>query len=290
MRRRPARPSGSSSRRGRAWRSTARPGARAGPRDARRRRRPADRAGSRRSFARPSSVDGRPATSVARSAARCAAGSSYSWTCDSQSNAVPGFLPSTHGLHFANRFPPGPTVRFGPIDPRWIGIGDAVGRPVRRDELVRPRAVRGRACPSRPIPRRRPTARRCSGLSSGARSCRSTGCGRRSASGGWARSGPDRARRQSRDVEWPQDPRRHRRRTPRDGRPRPRTRAATRSDLTQNHQVLAYAYEVDGDAVTLRLYDPNWPDRDDVTADDGAGATAAVDRRGCSAGIIRAAR
>ena len=42
-----------------------------------------------------------------------------------ESNAVPGFLPSTHGLRFANRFPPGPTLRLGPIDPRWIGIGDA---------------------------------------------------------------------------------------------------------------------------------------------------------------------
>lgn len=39
--------------------------------------------------------------------------------------AVPGFLPSVHGLHFANAFPPGPTVRLGPIDPRVIGIGDA---------------------------------------------------------------------------------------------------------------------------------------------------------------------
>ena len=27
-----------------------------------------------------------------------------------ESNAVPGFLPSTHGLHFANRFTPGPTL------------------------------------------------------------------------------------------------------------------------------------------------------------------------------------
>ena len=35
--------------------------------------------------------------------------------------------------------------------------------------------------------------------------------------------------------------------------------------LTQSHQVLAYAYEVEGDAVTLRLYDPNWPGRDDVS-------------------------
>ena len=43
------------------------------------------------------------------------------------SNAVPGFTPSTNGLRFANRFAPGPTVRFGPIDPRLIGIGDAAG-------------------------------------------------------------------------------------------------------------------------------------------------------------------
>ena len=42
-----------------------------------------------------------------------------------ESNAVPGFLPSTHGLRFPNRFPPGPTLRFGPIDPRIVGIGDA---------------------------------------------------------------------------------------------------------------------------------------------------------------------
>src|SRR3954468_16331876 len=40
-------------------------------------------------------------------------------------NAVPGFLPSKNGLRFANRFEPGPTVRLGPIDPRWVGVGDA---------------------------------------------------------------------------------------------------------------------------------------------------------------------
>jgi hypothetical protein len=34
--------------------------------------------------------------------------------------------------------------------------------------------------------------------------------------------------------------------------------------LTQSHQVLAYAYEFAGDAITLRIYDPNWPGRDDV--------------------------
>jgi hypothetical protein len=40
-------------------------------------------------------------------------------------NAVAGFLPSTGGLHFANNYPPGPTVKLGFIDPRWVGIGDA---------------------------------------------------------------------------------------------------------------------------------------------------------------------
>ena len=41
------------------------------------------------------------------------------------SNAVAGFLPSTNGLHFANRWEPGPTVRLGVLDPRLIGVGDA---------------------------------------------------------------------------------------------------------------------------------------------------------------------
>jgi hypothetical protein len=34
--------------------------------------------------------------------------------------------------------------------------------------------------------------------------------------------------------------------------------------LTKNHQVIAYGYAEDGRGVTLRIYDPNWPDRDDV--------------------------
>jgi hypothetical protein len=36
--------------------------------------------------------------------------------------------------------------------------------------------------------------------------------------------------------------------------------------LTLNHQVIAYGYAEDGRGVTLRLYDPNWPDNDTVTA------------------------
>jgi hypothetical protein len=36
-------------------------------------------------------------------------------------------------------------------------------------------------------------------------------------------------------------------------------------DLGQNHQVLAYGYADDGNTTTLRLYDPNHPDDDNVT-------------------------
>ncbi|HEV7665834.1 MAG TPA: hypothetical protein VGQ62_20050 [Chloroflexota bacterium] len=35
--------------------------------------------------------------------------------------------------------------------------------------------------------------------------------------------------------------------------------------LCQNHQVLAYGYDISGTDLTLRLYDPNYPNRDDVT-------------------------
>lgn len=34
--------------------------------------------------------------------------------------------------------------------------------------------------------------------------------------------------------------------------------------LTRNHQVLAYGYELDGERLVVRIYDPNWPDDDSV--------------------------
>jgi hypothetical protein len=37
------------------------------------------------------------------------------------------------------------------------------------------------------------------------------------------------------------------------------------NDLKENHQVLAYAYERDGDDLVLLVYDPNRPDSDDVS-------------------------
>ena len=36
-------------------------------------------------------------------------------------------------------------------------------------------------------------------------------------------------------------------------------------DLKEDHQVLVFGYDLDGGAVTLRLYDPNQPGRDDIT-------------------------
>lgn len=37
------------------------------------------------------------------------------------------------------------------------------------------------------------------------------------------------------------------------------------ADLARNHQVLAWGYDLDGDRLTLHVYDPNWPADDDVT-------------------------
>jgi hypothetical protein len=44
-----------------------------------------------------------------------------------------------------------------------------------------------------------------------------------------------------------------------------RVRSSDPFDLKENHQVLAYGYELVDSALTLRLYDPNLPGRDDVT-------------------------
>jgi hypothetical protein len=44
-----------------------------------------------------------------------------------------------------------------------------------------------------------------------------------------------------------------------------RIKSSNPFDLKHDHQVLAYAYELVGTALTLHLYDPNWPQRDDVT-------------------------
>lgn len=175
-----------------------------------------------------------------------------------ESNAVPGFLPSANGLHFANSFPSGPDLHIGPT-----GIGDAArGLCGGMSWYVRERFEAGQ-----PIPP--DTAAPANGSELFKALVR-----RQVLSLDWLRVpfrfwrmaalGPERALLQSRDTEWP------RIRAEIDAGSIAMVGLVRRTGwnplkLTDNHQVLAFAYEIDGDAVTLRLYDPNWPGRDDVT-------------------------
>jgi len=180
---------------------------------------------------------------------------------------VPGFLPSTHGLHYANAWPSGPTVKFGPIDPRIIGVGDAKNGLCGgmcytvRDLFEANVAVPpDRTPPDNGSPRFNSIVRR---------QVQSLDFLRlpvrfwvKSALGGSL--GGDRAS-TTYDREWPAI-----RREIDEGRLANvgliRVAAFNPFKLTSNHQVIAYGYAEDGRGVTLRFYDPNHPDRDDVTA------------------------
>jgi len=179
---------------------------------------------------------------------------------------IPDFLPSANGFHFANAWPSGPTVRLGPIDPRIVGVGDAAdglcggmvytvgdlhaaGVPVPADR--QPFANGSRAFNA--IVRRQVES--LVWLTVPARFWT------RMALGGSL--GGDRAR-ATFEREWPKA-----RALLDAGSPAMvgliRVSSANPFDLTRNHQVMAWGYAEDGRGVTLRLYDPNWPDRDDVT-------------------------
>jgi len=181
------------------------------------------------------------------------------------SNAVPGFLPSQDGLHFANRFESGPTVRLGFLDPRIIGVGDAsAGLCGGMCWFVRERFESGvhipgdRVAPANGSPLFQAIVRR------------------QVMSLDWMRGplhfwfsamgGAQRAAKNTIETEWPKAKKaidaghlpmlgliRH-------AGPNPFA-------LDQDHQVLAYAYTIDDttSTTTIRLYDPNWPDRDDIT-------------------------
>ncbi len=210
--------------------------------------------------------------------------------------AVDGFLPSRHGLPFANAFPSGPTMTLGPFDPRLVGFGDA-------------------------------SAGLCGGMALTARDLFEAGLTAPAASGPPANGSPRfRAlvRRQVQSLDWLRVPLRYfdlqafrpdpptgiaaciGREPPRvvaisDEWPRIRDeidsghpsvvgliRASGASPwrLTSNHQVLAWAYEATEAAITIRVYDPNHPGRDDVelraTIDAGVpGNAGAPDRPRC---------
>lgn len=180
------------------------------------------------------------------------------------SNAVPGFRPSVHGFHFSNRYPPGPTVRLGFIDPRIIGVGDAeAGLCGGMSWFVRERfeaglpIPSGTAAPDNGSPLFRSIVRRqvlsLDWLRGPLRFWRA------------ASMSPAALARRTREVEWPKI------RAAIDAGRLPmvgliRHHGWSPFDLSKDHQVLAYAYETDAGSgeTTIRLYDPNWPDRDDV--------------------------
>lgn len=186
------------------------------------------------------------------------------------------FRPSRHGFHFANRFPPGPTVRLGLFDPRVVGVGDATsglcgGMSAIVRDLFEQRID--------PPPDREPPvngSRRFAAL-----------VRRQVETLDWLRVPvrfydlsafrPDPptwwsrllGRRPAGDValrdEWPRI-----RSEIESGRLAMvglvRRATANPLRLTMNHQVLAYGYRVEPGLLALRLYDPNHPDRDDVEA------------------------
>ncbi len=188
---------------------------------------------------------------------------------------VRGFSPSVHGLHFPNRFPPGPTVTIGRFDPSLFGFGDAsqglcggmalTARDLWAAGLVAPVDL------MEPPPNGSPRFRAL-------------------------------VRRQVQSLDWlrvplryfdlqalrpdPPSPlaqllRREPARVPSTEREWPRIRAeidrgvpalvglirasgASPWKLVQNHQVLGWAWVADDTGFTISVYDPNHPGRDDV--------------------------
>jgi hypothetical protein len=184
------------------------------------------------------------------------------------------FRPSRHGLHFPNRFPPGPTVVLGPIDPSRFGIGDASGGLCGGMALtVADLFAAGiEPPPDREVPangsrRHRALVRRqvqSLGWFRVPLRFWSVAAFRPEAAAPWSRL----LRRASRldlalDHAWPRI---------RDdidaGRPAlvglVRTASLNPLRLVTSHQVLAYGYRTEPGLVSIRVYDPNWPDRDDV--------------------------
>jgi hypothetical protein len=179
---------------------------------------------------------------------------------------VADFAPSTHGFHFANAWPSGPTVTFGPIDPRAIGVG-AANHGLCRGMVYTVAYLHAAHVPApsdrEPFangsPRFKAIVRRqvesLEFLTVPIRFWL------RMALGG--SFGSDRAR-STFEREWPAA-----RAAIDRGELVPigliRVAGINPYQLTKNHQVIAWGYAEDGRGVTLRLYDPNWPDRDDVT-------------------------
>jgi hypothetical protein len=189
-------------------------------------------------------------------------------------NAVPGFLPSVHGLRFANAFPPGPTLTIAGFDPRRVGFGDSSaglcgGMALTARDLFEA-GVLPPADPSPPAngsPRFRALVRRqvesLDWFRVPLRYLDLQALRPDPPSGLAALLGREPPRVDAVVGEWP------RIRAEIDAGRLPvvgliRTAGLSPWMLTRNHQVLAYAYETAGDAITIHVYDPNHPGRDDV--------------------------
>jgi hypothetical protein len=179
------------------------------------------------------------------------------------SHVVPNFLPSEDGLHFPNSYPPGPTVKIGPLDPRLIGVGDAsmglcggMGFFVRRKFNARQPVPAQTAVPDNGSDLFKQLVReQVRSLRFGLVPYRF-----------WRLSSMDDAARKkfTRDEAWPAIRRRL------DANELTqigliRQSARNPFKLIGNHQVLAYGYEIGDDAsIRVRIYDPNHPDNDNV--------------------------
>lgn len=176
---------------------------------------------------------------------------------------VAGFLPSTNGLHFRNQFEPGPTVRLGPIDTRWLrGVGDA------RNGLcggmawyVRERFEAGAAIP----PDEMAPANGSPLFQVLVRRQVQSLEWMRTPFGFWwiAAFGADRTARRTREHELPRI-----RATIDRGRLAMvglvRHQGINPFSLSASHQVVGFGYSIDGAMTTLRVYDPNHPNVDSV--------------------------
>ncbi len=183
---------------------------------------------------------------------------------------VPGFLPSTGGFHFANRWPPGPALRLGlrlpgPVPVALeLRIGDtanglcggmALAAIDRWTRGVPPPPDREPPAEGSPL-FREIVARQIDSLELGAAVLRFYRAG--------AVSPQARARLSVRDA-WPSL-----RRAIDEGRPAAlglvHVASADPRRLIGNHQVVAYGYALDAPAgaVGLRIYDPNHPDDDTI--------------------------
>lgn len=175
---------------------------------------------------------------------------------------LPGFLPSTHGFRFANRWPPGPAFSWR-VGYLTLGVGNvADGLCGGMCFAVADRLVAGRRIPADAAPPpagsmlfREIAGRQLDSLALGQVPLRFWATAARLELGAWS------ARDQVR--EWLAI-----RADLQAGRPAMvglvRRAGLNPFRLTVNHQVLAYAVDATSTAGSLRVYDPNHPGRDDV--------------------------